>query len=228
LTFDNTTSELVANGAGTLLLVDYRLPDKKPAADTSPMAGNMRPSQTAFAWTQRMQFNPDTHIATFDEQADGGAVRMGHRGPDSVMLLPDGSVELRPNTTPAILNCQRLTCQFVAAKKDPAKTPTPPAAGGLAGRTDTAQDLKSVLAKGKVYLRQPDKAGDMTLLCDFLRYDKDTDTVLFGRDSGEAEIFRIAPDGSRFNHLKAPRIEWCRATGRIEPFKGSFEGAGGR
>lgn len=231
LTFDNTTSQMTASGPGTLVLADYRLPAKKATGEVAdPLSGGrLRPSQTAFAWTRRMQFNPDALTVTFDTNSNEGAVRMGHRGADTLFLAPDGSPTPRPNTLPTNLNCRSLTCRFVATtRKDPDAAARP--AGALGAQTDTVRDIRSLRAEGAVYLRQPDKDGDRILLADVLEYDKERDTVLFGcvspNNDKNAEIFQLAPDGSRFNQLKVPMIRWDRAAGRIEPFKGSFGGSG--
>jgi hypothetical protein len=40
-------------------------------------------------------------------------------------------------------------------------------------------------------------------------------------------LWRVAPDGTKFDHLASPRIQWNRTTGRVEPFEGTIESSGG-
>jgi hypothetical protein len=221
LTFDNLTGQLVASGSGWMMLEDYRPPDHRPQPAGQPQATPTRPSQTKFVWERSMQFSQDTLLATFEQ-----AVRVYHRGPAGVAVRADGSVEIRENVVPAELNCRQLQLQFVRAPRpgQPAGQPAGQPGGGLSAQTDTVQDLRWMRATGAIYLED----ANLRLLGDILEYFKDTDTIIFGCEGdGKAEIYRLARDGSKFDRLAAPRIQWNRTTGRIEPFEGQFEGSSG-
>ena len=49
-----------------------------------------------------------------------------------------------------------------------------------------------------------------------------------GEQERKAEVWRVAPDGTKFDHLIVPWIQWNRTTGRVEPFEGTIQSSGGK
>ena len=253
LTFDNNAHTVLAAGAGYLQLADYRPPDKtKKAGDDNadPSAGGSRPSQTEFAWEDRMEYDSAKMQAHFVK-----TVRMTHRGPKGVLVRRDGSVEMLENVPPAKLTSKELWLQFASTKPAGSAagtpgasgaagvvigptagpiTPTPPvttgspaapaAGAGMMGRADSGTELAWMRSVGNVYLEQE----NLRLLGELLEYQKEANTVTFEGDADrKAELWRVAPDGTKFDHLVSPRIQWNRTTGRVEPFEGTIQSSGG-
>jgi len=136
---DLEEEQLIVEGAGNLLIEDYRLPaatterranrtSSFTSASAVPGLDSVGPSQTLFTWQSAMTFLNKDNIAKFDQD-----VVMRHRaGADMVLagrlraaLQLDEAIARRLRNQTAMLTCDTLLAQFERDPHAGKETPSP-------------------------------------------------------------------------------------------------------
>jgi hypothetical protein len=227
LTYDNDERIMLARGAGYMQLNDYHPPDKanakKPAGnDADAGAGGTHPSQTEFAWEDRMEYDAARMQAHFVK-----TVRMTHRGPKGLLVRPDGSVEMLENVPPTKHTCKELWLQFASTRQGSpgsagsaggAASKPPGSAGMVIGPSDSAPSpAPPSVAAATAAAPAPDAGGmmgnassgtdllwfrsigniyleqdNLRLIGDFLEYQKESNTMICA--AAATAIYAASPD----------------------------------
>ncbi|NTW89005.1 MAG: hypothetical protein HGB26_07790, partial [Desulfobulbaceae bacterium] len=156
-TIDLINEHLVVEGAGNLLVLDYRMPkegaavDRTSAGGTSDMlAGSLQsngPSQTVFTWQNSMSYLNHKNVAVLDNQ-----VVMKHAA-GSEMALPDQvatAMKIDPKKFAASkgrkaeLTCENLVVEF-ARNKDRTEAPT----GSLTSAASVLEPVRARRGSGR-------------------------------------------------------------------------------
>jgi len=219
ISVDLDRKQLTVNGRGTLLVEDYRVAKAAKALSTIPSAAARKvrlpsgavPSQTTFAWVNGMMFSLPEQIAVFD-----GTVQMVHRSGSRIVLGPQLAKALGANVEQlralpgriANLQCENLAVRFRQVR-----------AGESASRKGKPQNdlwlqqarLASIVATGKVFLREPDR----WLIAERLVYDSRTQTILLAGDGTKARLFTQDEVQGKFRMAEASLIRLNLATGEI-------------
>ena len=154
-TIDLNNEHMVVEGAGNLLVLDYRIPRntgaEAPAApDTggNVLASSLKssgPSQTLFTWQNSMSYLNQRNVAVLDSQ-----VVMKHAA-GSEMVLPDQVAAAMkkqfaaPKGRRAELTCENLVVEFTRNQSN---------AQGNTGSLATAAELKSFQASQRVRMQE--------------------------------------------------------------------------
>ncbi len=190
-------------GAGTLLIEDYRRPSAEDGrtAAAGDADGNVtpfgrmvggEPSQTYIAWQEAMRYRDELATAEFLKD-----VTLVHATGDKMKGVSTGSYD---GGREAKLNCQTLIVQFVRDTDAPES-----GAGRLSGN-----DVQAFTASDQVYFAD---AG-ISAIAHQITYTREDGGILqiMGSADAPAELF---DQRKRFDTLKGPHFMWNRETNRI-------------
>lgn len=235
VTIDLDNEHMVVEGAGNLLVLDYRLPEpgkrtgrqRDRAAGgiggSDLLAGSLRssgPSQTVFTWQNSMSYLNRRNVAVLDNQ-----VVMKHAA-GSQMAMPEqvaAALKVDPRELAAAkgrraeLTCENLVVEFARARED--------AAGGGTGALSAAVQLEAFQASQRVRMQENNRAIEGELVT----YDSGTGMV---RILGSPQLPAWGAEidertGALRASYRAQELEWNLETGVITS-RGASVTASGR
>ena len=202
-------------GAGNLLVEDYRLPGKRRRQarrrSSDSLLGDWAaggPSQTLFTWENSMSFLTRRNLAIFDQNVQmthraGAEMVLGRRVAEARNLEVTQLQKLKGRKTS--LNCSNLLVEFARQASGEG--------GELMGTARSAQ-LRLIEATGPVTLQD----GGKTLVGQRLIYLRDSGLVtIHARPGREAHIYdEDAESGALRAHWRGPVLRWNLSNNRIE------------
>ena len=218
LVYDLRRRQLDVDGAGSLLLEDYRI-KRRVATQGADATGGLgwlgqtqstSPSQTVIVWSNSMTYFMPRNLAIFDRD-----VQMVHRGGSAMALGQEiaealGADVEKLRAVPARranLTCDNLLVQFRSRDGD-----ADPTVGGLAAQSD-ASALDRLVASGAVHLAE----GARTLMGERLAYSRRSGAVtVTGTPQQEARIFNQDAPSGQFFMWRGPQLRWYPKDDRIE------------
>lgn len=167
VTIDLNNEHMVVEGAGNLLVLDYRMPKDggvvRASADNTGdlLAGSLQsggPSQTVFTWQNSMSYLNRRNVAVLDNQ-----VVMKHAA-GSEMAMPDQvatAMKIDPKKLAAArgrraeLTCENLVVEFARNNNQPE---------AMAGSLTSAAQLKAFQASQRVRMQENSRAVEGELI----------------------------------------------------------------
>jgi len=218
LAVDIVSSQMTVNGAGNLLIEDYRMPiDKKRPrpvvqASRNPFAANIDmegPSRTAFRWQNAMSFFAQRNMAVLDRD-----VLMVHLSGGELKLTPQEAKAMKIDVERlqmakgrrASLRTDNLVVQFV---RDPereknANDPTP-----MAGATELAY----LCATGNSRLEE----GTRSVQGEVITYNKTGGTIRVTRSvDAPAKFVDLDERTGVYNVASGDSLSYNVETGQLE------------
>ncbi len=185
IVIDLLQQHMVVEGAGNLLVLDYRRPDAAGRRDADRSAAAFQaasPSQSVFAWENSMSFLNSRNIAVFDRN-----VTMKHAA-GSQMVLPE-HVAASMNIDPEMLRkgrgrlaemtCDNLLVEFERDTSGRATGPSP---------LSRAAGLRSFRAAGRVRIQDNNRSAEG----DLVTYDRIAGLLrLTGSSSAPARLVEL-------------------------------------
>lgn len=236
LTFTALGGEMVVDGPGNMLLLDYQ-PEKPKDPAKVAKTGNAptldplgpdaltQPNQTVIDWQKRMIFTQDTRTVTFTD------AYMVHRSGDNVLPMgfKTGDWPKTGKGRLTTLSCAELVCRFGAGESSASST-TKPASDGMLGNGllsgERMGSLEFFDASGGMVLE--DGAG----LAQGYRvtYSRAADMAIISGDKpGEtghlATLELNDPKPGQSKRFFAPEILWYKHNNRVETH--NVQGGGG-
>ncbi len=204
---DLQTKKLQIEGAGTLLIEDYRAavhpqaaqPAKRKSDRLTPfgrLAGN-EPSQTFVQWQRGMDYRYDLNVARFS-----GDVTLKHLGGSKMIHASDivgasASAAAAPGRE-ASLSCDALVVSFVRAEGDDSRS------GRMSG-----YDVDAFSATGGVHFED----SGISAIALQVTYNREENLLqILGTEDEPAQLF---DQRTGYSTLRGPRFDWNRKTNRI-------------
>lgn len=217
ITINLLNEQMVVEGAGNLLALDYRLPD--PASASPPRNGDLAsqtavasfrsggPSQTVFTWQNFMSYLNERNVAVLDSQvvmkhAAGSEVAIPQQVAAAMKIDPRRLAQSKGRR--AELTCDNLVVEF---KRDPA---------GRMGRSAAlsgATQLKAIQASHRVRMQENNRSVEGEII----NYSDETGMLkVQGSAALPAWIADIDPKtGALRASYRSSELEWDLKTGVI-------------
>ncbi|HUU59276.1 MAG TPA: hypothetical protein VMZ50_07020, partial [Phycisphaerae bacterium] len=222
LVYDADANEINVYKEGTLLVSDYRPPQRgtkrRPSGELATSPDDVeRPFQAAFGWKELMNLSQDERSVIM--KGDAWAVFASGR---HVVLKELLNVPPWPKLTGGRLTrirSEKLSATFHPPEEPALARPAPPAAqtGPRIG------PLKSFYAEGGVHLIDGDEIRRVAE-CEKLSYDRETDIVMLlgslpAQPRKPAKLRQEDPRTGRAQTFAGERITWYRKTDKITVVK---------
>lgn len=217
IAIDLVSEYLSVEGAGNLLLEDYRLPPpgRRASGDgTGSMLGqraaaemgSIGPNQTLFTWRNAMTYLNARNVAVFDrdvEMRHRAGAEMALSGQLETALRLDRAQLARLRSRRAGMTCENLLVEFERDRGPREAGPSP-----LAGATR----LKSFRATHRVHLEEQNRSLEGQLIT----FDNDTGLIrVTGSADAPARISELDARTGRARLWRGNLLEWNQKAGTI-------------
>jgi hypothetical protein len=241
LIYDAEGGRMTMLGHGTFVAEDYDKPRPRRPVENEMLAPAIdRPSQTAFEWTQSMQFAQKDRLVVLD-----GNAKMVHKSAQQIILTDQLNVPRQlwgklPEGRKTVLTCNNMMAQFGQAKEKekegpttgpstgpstspatrptsrPTSRPTTRSGADLLEKGPDLGPLDLFSATGNVNL----KDGPRQVIAQRLIYNRLKDLAVIwgyleGAPSAKASVLLEDPQTGRSQAWSSPKIIWQRQDNKI-------------
>ena len=216
ITVDLNNEHMVVEGAGNLLVLDYRMPEGRPTA-TPPQSGlapaavgslrSSGPSQTVFTWQNSMSYLNRRCVAVLDNRVimkhvAGSEVAMPDQVAAAMKIDPRSLASLKSRR--AELTCENLVVEFARNRNRDSQE---------SSSLSSATELKSFQASHRVRMQENNRAVEGELVT----YDSGTGLI---RIQGSPQLPAWAADidektGAVPGSWRGQELEWNLNTGVV-------------